>query len=93
MKEWNQMTEKEKVKLNTYRKYLLIENPNDDQEAQSLALTEFCLMNDLCVSEIPQRLLYDEIYQKIHLASPESFKNLYGGIVWVNENNEEIEMV
>ena len=57
MKTWEVMTDFEQKRLVIYSKYLLSESLNDDEQQESYDLTKYCVMNDLCVSEIPSEMV------------------------------------
>lgn len=86
MKHWKELSDTDKKKLLAYEKAMKANSP------VSLILTRYCVEKELCVSMIPEKKIYDETYQKIHLASPMVFVDLYDNVIWVDENDNIIEM-
>jgi len=52
-KTWKQMTKEEKLKLKTYAKYLKENINSGDHEEEMLTLCEYCVIHDLCITELP----------------------------------------
>ena len=86
MKKWIELNQKEKRKLLAYEKAL---RENSDE---ALVLTKYCIENDLCVSQIPQKKLYDDTYRKLHLACPITFADMYSDIIFIDRDGNILEI-
>lgn len=61
MKEWLKLSAKNRKMLLLYKRIL---EAGENSSDEALRLTKYCLLNDICISMIPVKKLYDETYQK-----------------------------
>jgi len=52
-KTWKNMNSDEKRKLKTYAKYLKENMKSGEFEDEMLLLCEYCVIHDLCITELP----------------------------------------
>ena len=93
MKTWDEMNDVEKRKLLTYEKYLKLESSTVLATEERLELTKYCVINDLCVTEIPELTFFDITYQIMarHMDS-QTFDALEIGKTFVDENNNIVDV-
>jgi hypothetical protein len=93
MKNWNELNTTDKEMLLVYEKSLTQTNQNDDEISESVVLTKYCLENDLDISMIPKKVLFDEEYMEMAIKmSPFTFLEYYKNTVFVGADKSVINI-
>lgn len=90
---WQQMNKEQKSRLMAYGDLLSVKNLNEDDKEDLMALAEYCLKNDLCVTAIPEKVLFTEQIKKELLnVGLTGFEAYYGNFLFVDKNGQMVDL-
>lgn len=89
---WENMSDEQRNNLFYYEKYLEISSPSDIEKKNLLRISKYCLKNDLCVTELPNPVVFDIEYQEMATKlRPEEFRKKYHDYLFVDGNGETFD--